>query len=165
VQAYDLSILGARLGELAEVFEKKQLSEKALAVWFDTLKEFQIERVASLLIVWPKTHTKFPAPAEVWKAVNDMGIGERELKAQRENKETFYPGVGGAQAEKFIAQIKQILKRPRWSPREHWERVLDTAKPESIGQRYAKQALMNMGARTRVEREPGQDDEEKAVNF
>lgn len=161
--AADSKILGERLGELAEVFDRKPIAEKALTVWFNLLREFPTERVCGVLIGWPKTHTKFPSPADVWKLVNDIGIGEREKRAQQENKSAgFEPGVGGEQADKFIAQMRVILKRPRWTPREHWEHVLDTAKSGSIGHEYAIAALTKMGART-VQREPGQDDEEVAA--
>lgn len=159
----DSKILGERLAELVEVFDRKPISEKGLTVWFNLLREFPTERVCGVLIGWPKTHTKFPAPADVWKLVNDLGIGDRERKAEEENRSAgFEPGVGGEQAEKFIAQMRVILKRPRWTPREHWARVLDTQPEGSIGHQYAKEALMKMGART-LDREAGQDDEERAA--
>lgn len=163
MQTYDNKVLWDRLNELAEVFDKKLVSEKGLTIWFNVLREFPTERVCSVLLSWPKTHTKFPAPSEVWKLVNDLGIGDREKKALEERKEEFYPGVGGAQAEKFIADIRAKLNKPRWTPMEHWERLFKTAKPGSIGYEYAKTVLKQRGRLN--EREPGQDDEEKAVNF
>lgn len=161
--AYDSKVLGDRLNELAEVFDKKPVSEKGLTVWFGVLREFPTERICGVLIGWPKSHTKFPSPAEVWKAVNDLGIGERERKAAEENRQEFYPGVGGAQAEKFIAEMREVLKRPKWSPMQHWTRLLATAKPGSIGYEYATKVLKQKNAMP--QREPGQDDEERAVNF
>ncbi len=164
MQAFDSKILLERLNELAEVFDKKPISEKGLTVWFGVLREFPTERVCGALIGWPKTHTKFPSPAEVWKTVNDISINDRERKAELENKQEFYPGVGGEQAEKFIAQMREVLKRPKWTPMQHWTRLLATAKPGSIGYEYATQVLKQKNALP-VDREPGQDDEEKAVNF
>lgn len=158
----DVATLKDRLAELAEVFERKNPTEKALKVWFDVLREFQVQTVAGVLIGWPKIHGKFPTPAEVWKVTNDIATAERERKAQAENKREFYPGVGGAQAEHFIAEMRKVLALPKWTPREHWEHVLKTAKPGSIGHRYATDALKKIGARS-VQREPGQDDEEKAA--
>lgn len=157
----DSKIMQDRLNELAEVFDKKPVGEKAITVWFGVLREFPTERVCGVLIGWPKTHTKFPSPSEVWKAVNEIQINEREKRAAEENRDAgFQPGVGGEQAEKFIAQMRQILKRPKWTPKEHWLHVLDTQPEGSIGHRYAKETLMKMGA-TQAEREPGQDDEEQ----
>jgi len=158
----DLRTLAARLSDLAEVCDRKPPSERAMAVWFDTLKEFPIERVASLLIAWPKTHTKFPAPAELWKVVNDMGIGERETRAARENAGSFHPGVGGERAEEFIAKMRAILKRPKWTPLEHWRANLKRFPKEHIGHRYALEALhaKEIIEQPEMQREPGQDDEE-----
>lgn len=159
MQSYDSKVLGERLNELAEVFDKKPVSEKGLMVWFGVLREFPTERVCGILISWPKTHTKFPSPAEVWKAVNDISINDREKKAEAENKQEFYPGVGGEQAEKFIAQMREILKRPKWSPMDHWKRLLATATPGSIGYEYATQVLKQKNAMP-IDRVPGEDDEE-----
>lgn len=163
MQAYDNKVLADRLSELIEVYGAKPVSEKGLTVWFNVLKEFSTEKVCSILIAWPKSHTKMPSPAEVWKAVNEISIDERERKAALEKKEEFYPGVGGEQAAKFIAEIRRKLNQPAWTPMQHWQRLLQTAKPGSIGHDYATKVLKQKGAMQ--EREPGQDDEERAVNF
>jgi hypothetical protein len=157
----DLPTLRDRLGELAEVFERKAPSEKALKVWYDVLREFPCEVVAGVLLGWPKLHTKFPAPADVRKIVGESLSFERERQAAKENQ-PFYPGVGGQQAQQFIASIREILKRPKWTPREHWERLLERSAPHSLGHRFAAEALKKIGARS-LRREPGQDDEEAAV--
>lgn len=157
----EIKVLGDRLNELAEVYNAKPVSERGLTVWFSVLREFPTERVAAVLIGWPRTHVKFPTPAEVWKIVNDISIGDRERKAALENKQEFYPGVGGEQAEKFIAEMRATLKRPKWAPMQHWKRLLETAKPGSIGHRYATEALKQK--RFVRSREPGQDDEERAA--
>jgi hypothetical protein len=158
----DLQTLRDRLEELTEVFERKSVSKKALGVWFDVLKEFPVERVAGVLISWPKLHTKFPSPAEVWKIVSEATSFERESRAAQENRsQPFYPGVGGRQAQEFIASIRKILNRPKWTPRQHWQRLLESSAPGSIGHRYAVDALKKIGAR--AAREPGEDDEELAA--
>jgi hypothetical protein len=166
MQAYDLQVLAANLNALCEVFDKKPVPQQALKVWFDTLKEFQTSHVMDALIGWPKGHPKFPTPSEVWKLVNERSIREREEKARHEKKEEFHPGVGGRDAQKFLAQMRDILRRPAWSPQQHWERVLATAPKGLIGYRYAKEVLDARAERKAMyEREPGQDDEEKAVGF
>ena len=160
----DISTLKERLAELAEVFERKPLTEKALKVWFDTLRDFPCDQVMALLLGWPRTHGKMPVPAEVWKAMNDWAIDQRERKAASErNSPVFHPGVGGRQAEVFIKQMRETLNKPAFSPLEHWKRVLDKQPPGSIGRRYAEEVLKKRGVIE--EREPGQDDEDKAVNF
>lgn len=153
----DIPTMAAQLNLLAEVFERKPISEKAALVWFDTMKDFPIERLTGLLIEWPKTHIKFPAPAEVWKAMNDLGVSQREQRARAENRATFQPGVGGEKAQAFIASIRSEIGRARWTPLDHWKRVYATAKPGSIGHRYAEEVLSMRGALT--EREPGEDDD------
>jgi hypothetical protein len=158
----DAPVMAAQLNALTEVYERKPVSLKAVDVWFDTLKEFPTERVMDVLNYWAKTHSKFPAPADVWKAVNEICIVDRERKAlaeARENKRDFHPGVGGEMAEHFIAKIRETLKGPKWTPLEHWRHLFDTAPEGSIGKRYAEEVLVAKGAD--LTREPGQDDEER----
>ena len=164
MQPVDMKVLGDRLGDLAEVFDRKPPTERAVRGWLDVLRDFPTEIVCGVLISWPRSHAKFPAPNEVWKVVNDICIIEREKKSAQERRAPVFehPGVGGAQAEKFIAQMRKTLNMPAWSPREHWERVLERSKPESIGHRYATEALKKMGGRSR-QREPGEDDEALAA--
>ena len=152
----DMLVLRDRLGELADVFERKPVTDKALRVWFDTLREFPIDRVAGLLIGWPKTHNKFPTPADLWKVCNELGIDERERKAAIENREPEWePSKRG---EVFLQKMREILNRPTRTPRQHWEHVLKTQPAGSVGYEYAKQIL-------KPDREPGSDDEPQAVNF
>lgn len=165
MQNIDLPQLTKELNALAEVFERRVLTEAAARVWFDTLRDFPTEQVLSVIIAWPKTHTKFPAPADVWKVMNELVIERRERIAERERKEpAFYPGVGGAKAEEFIRKMRATLGMPKWGPLEHWQRVFETQPKGSIGYRYAEEVLRSKG---RIfDREPGQDDDEgKAVNF
>lgn len=156
MQAYDTKILLERLNELAEVFDKKAVSEKGLTVWFGVLKEFPTKKVCSILISWPKSHTKFPSPAEVWKAVNEIGINDREKEAEQENKEEFFQR-GSPQAKRCIADIRLLHKKPRLTPTQHWERNLGRFPAGHIGHDWAKEVLEKRGIVR--EREPGEDDE------
>lgn len=162
MQAFDSKILGERLSELSEVFQAKPVSEKGLTVWFNVLREFSTEKVCGVLIGWPRSHNKMPSPNDVWKIVNDQMISEREKKAAIErNEQPFanaHPGVGGAQAEKFIEKMREILRKPKWTPTQHWERVLANSEAGSIGHEYAKAVLMKAGPI--AQREPGEDAEE-----
>lgn len=162
MQAIDSGVLRDRLSDLSEVFQAKAVSEKGLTVWFNVLREFPTEKVCGVLIGWPRSHNKMPSPNDVWKIVNDQMISEREKKAAIErNEQPFsraHEGVGGAQAEKFISKMREILQRPKWTPKEHWERVLANSEAGSIGHEYAKAVLMKTGPI--AQREPGEDAEE-----
>lgn len=151
----DIPTMAAQLNLLAEVYEKRHVTEKAALVWFDTLKEFPTERVCGILIGWPKTHGKFPVPAEVWKSCNDFSIGDREARAAREKAAVFEPTADPAHVRKMLHAMREILKRPKLSPREHWQKMLATKPAGSIGHTFATQALKPKT----VHREPGEDDE------
>ena len=173
MQAYDAQVLSQQLNALCEVFDKKPVSLKGCEVWFDVLKEFPTEKVMSVLIGWPKTHNKFPTPAEVWKIVNEIRSSDIERKAELEKKEEFVPGVGGAQARKFIAQIRKTLNSPKWTPMEHWQHTFKTQPEGSVGHTYAKQVLTKVGYLDEEPKyQPGADDyehepehEREAVGF
>ena len=152
----DMLTLRDRLAELADVFERKPVTEKALKVWFDTLREFPIERVAGVLIGWPKSHGKFPTPAELWKVCGEIGSAEIERKAALDKRPIEWER--SPQGAKFLAKMKAIINKPSRTPRQHWEHVLATQKPGDIGYEFALRALKR-------DREPGSDDEAQAVNF
>jgi hypothetical protein len=153
LQSIDLPQLVKELNGLAEVFDKRAITDKAAKVWFDTLREFPTERVLGLLMSWPKTHGKFPTPAEVWKACNEMLIDAREEKARLERlaEPKWERSPRGVE---FLAKMKRIINSPKRSPMEHWQHVMATK--EGIGHEYAKQVL---------EKRKPQDDEHQAVNF
>ena len=154
----DIPSMMSQLNALAEVFEKKPLGDKAAMVWFDTLNDFSADKAIGVLIGWPKTHTKFPAPAEVRKVLQDIASNAIEKEAiarRREDPLLAWPKT--PQTANCIAGIRKILSGRRPSPVEHWRRVLARSKPGSMGYEYATAALKHLGA---VEREPGMDDEE-----
>ena len=158
MQKYDAELLAKNLNSLAEVFDKKPVTAGALQAWFDVLKEFPTERVMGTLIGWPKTHGKFPTPAEVWKVCNEVLIADREKRALLE-KHADIQWERSPRGAEFLAQMKKIVNQPKRTPRQHWEHLLATKKPGDIGYEFAKQALKSK------DREPGEDDEPQAVNF
>lgn len=157
----DIPTMAKQLNLLAEVFDKRPISEGAALVWFDTLKDFKTEKVCSLLIAWPKTHGKFPTPAEVFKVCNDAASSELESKAQRENRAEL-EWVKSPRAMEFLAQMKATLNKPKRTPIQHWLQVYETKPVGAIGHTYAAQVLKKLNKLPRV-REPGQDDEEMAA--
>lgn len=161
MQALDVPVMAAQLNALAEVFDKKPVSEKASMVWFDTLKDFKTEKVCSILIAWPKTHTKFPSPADVFKVCNEAASSEMEAKAQRDNRQEV-TWEKSPRAMEFMAKMKATLKKPKPDPIEHWKHTYATQPKGSIGYRYAEEALKKKNAFV-VDREPGSDDEELAA--
>lgn len=162
----DIPTMAKQINLLAEVFDRKPVSEHAAVAWFDALRDFPVERVTGILIAWPKYHAKMPVPHDVYRECNERNVAEIEAKARAEaqkNRREFHPGVGGRQAEEFLKQIRGVFKRPRWTPVQHWERVLRDAPEGSIGKRFAAEALKELRGRRgekAVEREPGEDEEE-----
>lgn len=156
----DFPAVGGALNGLAEVYDKKAVGSKALEVWLDMLKEFEGNRILSLLHSWPKSHTKFPAPSEVWKALNDDAIGKREAVAQAEKKAFTEGGqrlLRSPEADASFREALALLKTPKPTPEQHWRKVLNTPGLPPISYRFANEYLARFAP---VQREPGQDDEE-----
>lgn len=132
------------LNGVAEVFGAKQVTPKGLELWFETLREFSENEVFAALNSWPKTHTKFPVPADVWKALNENASRRREDVAEAEKK-MFAEGLNRAMATpagaRSMALIRQILSRPKPSPREHWRRVMETEGLPPIAYKFASDFL------------------------
>ena len=117
----DLPVLTERLGQLAEAFDRRAPTAGAMLVWLDVLKEFQLPEVESMLVDMPKRLTKFPAPADVWKACNERRTERIEAETRQRNLErttsiTSMP-ANTAIARRELAKIKAILSKPRPSPR------------------------------------------------
>lgn len=151
----------AALNALAEVFDRKAISAKALEVWFETLKEFDTNRVLGLLNSWAKSHGKFPAPAELWKVLNEEASERRERTALAEKK-SFAAGerqLGATEhGRRKMAEIRAILASPKPTPLQHWTMVRQDPGAPAIAQRFADRFFERFAV---PEREPGQDDEER----
>lgn len=154
MKTYDTEQLTAQLAALAATFDRKPLTVEALKVWFDTLKEFPTHQVLGVLSSWAKHHGKMPAPSEVWKVVNEIGIQEREREAAQVKAEAKkvidYPITEAGRRAGALMRKPQRRSRPI----EHWLSVLQTAKRDSIGYRYAVEALAILKHKRR---EPGED--------
>lgn len=163
MQKVDGQLFAGQLNALAETFDRKPVTSKAMEVWFDALKEFPTESVMDVLNSWAKRHPKFPVPAEVWKEVNELHIKRREETTKFERSQNSGPIVWekSPEADACKARIRAIFKRPRKTRDEYWRWVLSEAPKGSLAERSAREVLKL----DKVEREPGQDDEEKAVNF
>lgn len=149
------------VNSLAEVFGKNALGPKAMNLWFGVLKEFDCVEVCTMLGAWPKTNSKFPAPADVWKALNERATDTRERIAAAEKK-VFEEGWKKAAATPYgrqkLLEIKQILSAPKPTPDQHWRRVLKTPGLPEATYRMAESFFAKRSLE--VMREPGQDEEE-----
>lgn len=163
MQKFDAALLSTHLNALAETFDRKPVSPKALEVWFDTLREFPTERVMGLLIGWPKAHAKFPAPADIWKSANEICLADRERSAELQKRVAREPlkferTEAGRRAG---IEVRKLLRSGRIKPLSHWKKVLVESRPESIGHRYATEAIGLLERKSQVFREPGQDEAEE----
>jgi hypothetical protein len=166
MQKHDLPALANSLNGLAEVFDRKAVTPKALEVWFETLREFYTERVAGLLTAWPKTHSKFPTPAEVWKVLNDFNVEERErtAKAEKTSVRRDYEHLARTpRGEECLVLISGALAGHKPTPIEHWRNVMATVGLHWISYEYATAALKRLVREPAREREPGEDAEEDEV--
>jgi hypothetical protein len=161
MQSHDVVILGQRLNVLAELLNRKPLSEVGLRGWYDVLKECPTEKVCDVLNRWAVNRTEFPKPAEVLKEVQEITLRERAAQ-QRRDAQAFRTDEKAADPSKYLARVRAVVLSPRPDPSAHWRKVLANSKPGSIAERYALEALASKHRSAVIEREPGQDDEELA---
>ena|SRR3990167_3087412 len=102
----------------------------------------------SCICGWSSATSTVSMPA----VVVDYGALERERASYAR-----WVDAGSPTAEQSIAKIRAILKKPRLTPHQHWERVLRTPNAPWIAQEYAKAALRRNTEI--IDREPGSDDE------
>lgn len=148
------------LNGLTEVYGVKPVTPKALEMWFESLKEFDTHVVFSTLNGWAKTHTKFPTPNEVWKASNEVSGRHRDHAAEETKKalQRWTERGSAAHAHASMGVVRDTLATPKPDPRTHWQRVMATEGLPHISYRYAQEVL---GKHQAIERQPGQDDEER----
>lgn len=161
MKSHDSSQLSAHLTRLAETFDRKPLTAEAFKVWFDTLKEFPAELIFALLAGWPKQHQKFPVPSELWQIANNSATADRERSAALQRSVNSQPvRFERTQNGRFASdRIKELLGHSRVSPVDHWLRVQGRSHRDSIGYRYAVEALAKLQRGKRM-REPGEDRDE-----
>lgn len=107
-----------RVNALREVFDRTKLSQAAAQVWWDTLKDMPDESVFDAMDGWEKTHSKTPAPADIWQQANSLRTTRLEEKARAEravNAGRAIPDGYGPTPEgkAFFRVIKAWLKGPR----------------------------------------------------
>jgi hypothetical protein len=156
MQKHDATALATALNALAETFDRKAIPPRALEMWFDTLREFPTEVVLSLLHSWPKVHGKMPVPNEVWKALNERSIEDREQRnrAEKAQRERDYAHMSATpEGERCLSEIYRILTQPKPTPLEHWRKVMETPGLPFISYEYAKVAIARLTRGRRNEEE------------
>ena len=143
MQGSDYQGFADRLIALAAVFDRPPPGVSSLKMWFHVVKEFPFPQVDGLLDGWAKHHGKMPVPAEVWKVLNDGSIDKRAIhaaadKIRHEKIDWSGPSARGTAA---MREIMTILKRPKLTPREHWQRVFDDPKSPQIAFALASKFL------------------------
>ena len=143
--------LASILNSLAEVFDRKPPTLKAVEIWFETLRDFETNRVFSVLNNWPKSNAKFPTPADVWKKVNEQKSVSTEsaLQAKKEGLDKAYSNVAATDyGRNKFAEIMEMLKRPKPTPRQHWKQVLSTDGLPDATYAFANASMAKIGRRT-----------------
>ena len=113
MQSVDIPQLTKELNALAELFGKNHLTPTAIELWFHSLKDLPADKVLKLLMIWPRTNTKFPAPADVWRTCNEELILERETRSKVEaaqNKSQTVAWKRTPQADAAFERMKQIVR-------------------------------------------------------
>ena len=167
----DAAQLADKINALAEVFARPALTQRALEIWYDTLREFQTEAVFDCLNSWPKKHARFPAPSEVWTSVNERAINTREATAKQDHETALstLPAPAwppSATAEAHIAHIRELVRTwGRRRPGIWWaHRILERHAAGEyfapISLRLANEAIAErrLPDTPVVERVPGEDD-------
>ena len=161
----DFEVLCDRINAIATVFDRKPLTPQAVAVWYDTLKDFPAHHVMDCLIAWPRGHSKMPTPMDVWKDVSERGTRERSARSLRTEH-----AQGGltqdaetrARIRKIIADTRAKLALPSPHPRAWAQKILDRHREGQPVSSYALRCALEVAGDLRgplPEREPGCDDD------
>ena len=146
----DAPVLMQSLSGLADVYGTRAVSEKAVKVWLDALREFPVERVTGLLSGWPKANARMPVPKDVWVVLNDERTEEIERNAaadkMRERNEVarlFDPRI----KNENMARIRNMInasraKGPATAPELAQEMLDDVAEGRRVRLGMAQRAFV-----------------------
>lgn len=181
----DASALGKQLSALAEVYDKRPLTPAAVQVWMDTLREFHVDQVMRVLEQWARAHSKFPAPAEVWRECSNIveakatqqRLADNDVRGlmrtiSRQEGKTQYAAECAGIARRFFSGFGKARPRKAWAARvlkaqssggymtyvhpATGETMRAMSPIADIAVQFAREALGEVRVR---EREPGEDDE------
>lgn len=149
----EIAQLSDLLNELSETFDRKALPAKAVKVWFEVLKEFTYFDVSGLLIGWPKKSTKMPAPADIWKVLNDNRSYAIEMEAVKNKREfQFEADKVFKRNDKLGQNIRQLAQkiqaRGARDPKDWAQKIIDRAEDGTqsyISMKWANEQLARVG--------------------
>lgn len=120
-----------RLMDLAEAFDRKPPSDAALRVWCDVLTPLPVRPVLLALQSWTRSKTKFPAPAEIFSAANDIDADDREqrIAAEKGREQVDLRRMGATpQGRRALRLIRDLIAKKVDAPHDPraWARkILD----------------------------------------
>lgn len=159
MQTTETAMLAERLSAMAEAFGAKPPTAAAVEVWFETLQEFSFFDVSGLLIGWPKRASKMPAPADIWKILNEQRTDKIESEAENQKRrEKSEIAQGFRHSPELAAKLKSLVSdmkaqdRMQRDPKDWARKIIEcycergiwpgTNKPLNYTQyTYARQAL------------------------
>lgn len=116
----DLPTLTARLHELADYYRVRPPGERAITIWYEGLRSFQIETVAGVLIDWPSHSKDMPTLSQVYPRCMQIRRGEamrtEALSQPLQWKPRSTPDRN--MVARYIAELRGILSH---GPRDHLE--------------------------------------------
>jgi len=164
----DTPLLSENLINLADAIGGKAPTQAGMKVWIQTLREFPINEIVDVLTNWAKRATKMPAPADVWKSLNDARAERMESDAatrkreyEHEAKQTMHrnPVI----AQKLSALLAEMRGRPKNDPKEWASNLMNcylldlpgpNGKPLSLLQiQFACSAMGRMYSEVQAERD------------
>lgn len=83
----DSERLKIALDDMTEVYGIKPVSDRALAVWFETLKDLEIQAVLNAVYDWIKTKPKAAAPSDIRGLASAWLSRQLEAESARNNGE------------------------------------------------------------------------------
>jgi hypothetical protein len=125
MQKQDLAELSQRLSQLADALGGRTPSPAGLLVWLDTLAEAA------------KSHAKMPLPADVLKLSRERlseRVEKRAAENAKDNRKDWSPEELRASteiAQRELARIRSILRRPKPSRKAWAQRLIDGQYPNA----------------------------------
>lgn len=161
MQRVDLPAFEKLMGEMAEVYGNRPISAVALGHWVDALSEHPFHTVDGVLRNWIRTQRKPPVIADITGICSSL-LSDRVEQRAAADKAAFgeklvFKGVT-PYGKSVIAGMRELLKKPK-VPSKDWARKI----MENPNSTWEQRSFAAPVYATLEQREPGQDDEERAA--
>lgn len=114
MQTNDIEKFIGLIGEVAECFDHRPITEVALKHWFDALSEFNFADIEYQLRLWIKSKPRFPMIADIFSILNEQAIDKRETawneKKIQEAAEIKKLGIT-EQGKTTLEMIRKIINK------------------------------------------------------